>query len=37
MAKQLKRQPQGLAIAAGNESRLYRKVILRIIPFIFVC
>ena len=37
MAKQLKRQAQGLAIAAGSESHLYRKVILRIIPFIFVC
>jgi ACS family phthalate transporter-like MFS transporter len=37
MEKQLRRQAQGPATAAGSESHLYRKVILRIIPFIFVC
>ena len=34
----LQRQAERFAIAADdNESRLYRKVVLRIIPFIFIC
>jgi hypothetical protein len=34
----LQRQAERFAIAADDdESRLYRKVILRIIPFIFIC
>jgi MFS transporter, ACS family, phthalate transporter len=37
MEKQLRQQTQDLAIVAGSESHLYRKVILRIIPFIFIC
>ena len=34
----MRQQAEGLAIAEGeSERRLYRKVILRIIPFIFIC
>ena len=38
MEQTLQRQAERFAIAADDdESRLYRKVILRIIPFIFIC
>lgn len=35
--KLLPKQPEGPAIAGDDEHRLYRKVVYRIIPFIFVC